>query len=208
MPTAIDITGQRYGRLVAVRPVARVGEVRRWLFACDCGREVEAPVGRVRIGNTRSCGCLHSEAVAGRNTTHGKSRRAEYQAWCKMRERCEHPGSKDYRLYGQRGIRVCDRWQDFASFIDDMGPRPSSEHSIDRVDSNGNYEPGNCRWATATEQARNTSRNRWLEHDGRRMTLAEWGLETGIGPELIRARIDRCGWSVAKALTSPARAQR
>lgn len=163
-------------------------------------------IGSLTSGNTTSCGCLHREGLAARNRTHGMSRTPEYEVWQAMIARCHRPGATFYELYGGRGITVCDAWREpFEAFIADVGRRPSAAHEIDRIDNDGNYEPGNVRWATRTQQARNTRRNRVLAHDGRTLTLVEWSAETGIAAELIRARIDRLGWSVSDALSRPSR---
>ena len=129
----------------------------------------------------------------------------EYPIWKQMRRRCSIPTHPKYHLYGARGIRVCDRWNDsFVAFYADMGPRPSPAHSIDRIDNNGHYTANNCRWATRQQQGRNTRRNRLLTLDGRTMCVQDWSDETGIHTRTIRTRLDR-GWSIERALTTPAR---
>jgi hypothetical protein len=206
MPRPLDITGDKYGRLTALEYVGKFKNQRMWFFRCDCGSPYINSVSAVRVGNTSSCGCLHSEQLAQRNRdnrTHGLSRTDEFGIWSKMIDRCEKPSCKSYPLYGGRGIKVCAEWHDVHNFIRDMGPRPSRLYSIDRIDYNGDYEPSNCRWATDEQQARNTSRNRRITYAGKTQTLVEWSHETGIPHELIRARIDRCGWSVEEALTVP-----
>jgi hypothetical protein len=120
-----------------------------------------------------------------------------------MIRRCTNPDSTGYARYGGRGITVCDRWREsFANFLADMGPKPTPRHTIDRINNDGNYEPGNCRWATGKEQCRNTRRNRYIEHDGRRMTQVEWCEETGMIKATLCCRL-KSGWSVAAALTTP-----
>ncbi len=126
-----------------------------------------------------------------------------YGSWRQMMARCGDPRSSSFADYGGRGIAVCDRWRDsFVAFIDDMGPPPSRDHSIDRIDNSKGYEPSNCRWATKAEQNRNTRRIRWLEHDGERLCVAEWARRTGMGWKTIERRLTS-GWSVADALTRP-----
>lgn len=128
----------------------------------------------------------------------------EYHNWRGMWERCTNPRHEKFRLYGGRGITVCERWNDLWAFIDDMGRKPSDSHSIERIDGNRNYEPGNCRWATQTEQMRNTSRNRMLTLNGETLCLSAWSEKTGIPYQVLIHRFER-GWTVERALTTTAR---
>jgi hypothetical protein len=155
-----DLTSQRFGRLVVLREAGRdVHGCAVWLCRCDCGgpeKRVRAP--NLKSGRTRSCGCLLSEARrSGRqNLRHGRSKTTEYIIWLGMRARCYNVKGRPFKWYGGRGITVCERWRySFENFFADMGPRPSPEHSIDRIDNDGNYEPGNCRWALWSVQVQN-----------------------------------------------------
>lgn len=163
-----SVIGQRFGRLMVLReakPKIRPStdrpahRDRRAVCRCDCGAEGEFAVAHLRRGGSQSCGCLQRERVAQRMTTHGETlgriRSTEYRTWKAMRQRCGDPFHQDFRLYGGRGIKVCDRWQSFSNFLADMGRKPSASHSIDRIDNDRGYEPGNCRWATAKEQRAN-----------------------------------------------------
>ena len=125
-------------------------------------------------------------------------------SWRAMRGRCMHTGTRSYAEYGGRGIRVCERWQTFANFLEDMGPRPSASHSIDRIDNDGNYEPGNCRWATASEQSRGRRDRVPISAHGRTMFRIEWSKETGIAMTTINQRLVR-GWTPERAVTEPVR---
>lgn len=186
MAKLIDLTNQRFGRLVAVR---YEGE-RRWLCACDCG--VLKVIRASSLGkSTRSCGCFHREMVGNMNATHRLSGTATHQIWVQMKRRCYNPKDKGYKHYGARGITVCERWRkSFENFLADMGERPSNQHSIDRYpDNDGNYEPTNCRWATPKQQANNTRRNRKISHNGITKNLNEWAAELGMSRATLESRI-------------------
>lgn len=202
--------GKRFGKLVVVE---RRGTGKRraavWLCKCDCGQERLLETGPLNAGRVRSCGCLKNEMSAKRlrgNTlalTHGKNRTSEYRAWQGMVDRCEYPQTSSYPHYGGRGIAICAEWRrSFEAFFRDVGPRPTPQHSIDRIDVNGNYEPGNVRWATATDQQRNKRNNRVLEHAGQKMCVSAWADEVGLGAQTIRNRLD-AGWTVERALSEP-----
>lgn len=134
---------------------------------------------------------------------HGQSYTKTYVSWRQMWMRCSNPNVKQYQWYGARGIKVCDRWKDFKNFYADMGNRPEGL-TLDRIDNDGDYEPSNCRWATQQEQQRNRRDNVWLTLNGQTLTLTEWGRQLGISKVTLCARLTRYGWSVERALTTPA----
>lgn len=202
MPSPIDLTGKRYGRLVAVAPAAASGRLRKWDCQCDCGSAACVATNKLTSGHTRSCGCLVSEALA--QTTHGMRHTRVYSIWKDMRKRCQNPKATHFENYGGRGIRVCAEWEDFHAFYADMGEPPSGAHTLDRMDSNGNYEKGNCRWATMKEQSRNRRNNHMITHDGRTLCLSEWAELRGMSERGLWQRLRR-GWPLEKALAQPMR---
>lgn len=196
--------GQRFGRLVAVSPTTIYGRG-GWLVRCDCG--VEKAMQTSMLGGRRtSCGCLAADLLRARMTTHGATGSPEHMSWASMLSRCHGASSeKNAAHYRDRGITVCERWRtSFANFLEDMGRRPSGT-TLDRVDNDRGYEPGNCRWATPKEQARNRRTSRILEVDGVRRTLAEWSEASGLSQHLIERRINLLGWAVGRAVTEPKR---
>lgn len=155
----VDLIGRRFGLLVVQARVPGPGKA-RWSCLCDCGRQHVVRGQRLTSGVTKSCGCARGALVSKAKLRHGHARKGrftvEYTTWCGIVQRCCNPRHHNFAAYGGRGITVCKRWRDsFDAFLEDMGPRPSSQHSIDRIDNDGGYEPGNCRWATAVEQHHN-----------------------------------------------------
>jgi hypothetical protein len=141
-------SGQRYGRLTALEFYGRERHGWAiWSFRCDCGVEFTALAANARFGTTKSCGCAR--------TKHGMAGTQEYHSWIGMLSRCRDQNNSGYKDYGGRGISVCAKWTKFENFLADMGLKPSASHSIDRINNNGNYEPGNCKWSTPKEQAAN-----------------------------------------------------
>ena len=203
---ANDLSGRRFGRLLVQRQAGQDDRGNyRWLALCDCGKSITPRGYSLTGGNTKSCGCLARE-VSRKNALnlakHGMSHTAIFRLWTGMMARCYSPSAANYASYGARGISVCERWRSFENFYADMGEPPAGK-SLDRFpDTHGDYEPGNCRWATAIEQQRNKTNNRILEFDGRSMCLTAWADERGISRTCLDNRL-RAGWSIADAITRP-----
>ncbi len=193
--------GQRFGRLVTVRwfrkPSGKLKKI-YWECRCDCGKTKDVRACDLKLHPDPSCGCTLREGQKRGYVRHGLSDTPEYAIWCEMKDRCNNNPR-----YTGKGITVCEQWANsFEAFYADMGPRPSPSHSIDRIDNHGNYEPGNCRWATPKVQSNNTSVNQILTFEGRSMTLTAWSEELGLNPSTLFYRINRLGWTVEKALTT------
>lgn len=208
MPSFIDLTGERFGRWTVID---RAGAEFAWNCKCDCGTRKKVGAQSLRRGDSTSCGCFQREEFAKKRyrLTHGAAgidRAPEYSVWSSMKDRCGNPKTKNFGDYGGRGIKVCERWLSFENFADDMGPRPEG-HSIERRDNNGNYEPGNCFWATRLEQNRNTRRNRFLTHNDETKCITEWTALKGFKENTIRQRLFM-GWEVSRAIETPIRLQK
>lgn len=206
-----NLQGLKFGKLTVVELAPVIpGSSRnaRWRCLCECGNETIVRGNHLRFNNTVSCGCHRRNRLGLAKKTHGHSVGGKmsktYSTWCDMHARCRNPNEDSYRWYGGKGISVCDRWNDFSLFLEDMGEKPFGM-SIDRIDSKKNYDPSNCRWATFKDQANNTSRNRVLVYQGRSMNLGQWAVETGLSRHTIATRIQR-GWSIDRALGTPVKA--
>lgn len=203
-----ELEGHRFGRLevqalsgIVVTP----GGTRRtaWLCRCDCGAEAIVRGLDLKQGKVMSCGCYRDETTARRRRTHGHTAghkfTGEYSSWWGAKRRCGDPADERYQNYGGRGITMSARWSSsFEAFLEDMGPRPAGA-SLDRIDNNGPYAPGNCRWATRQQQNSNQRTNRHVEFAGERMTVAEASRRAGIRAYLVYGRLNN-GWSVERAL--------
>lgn len=201
----IDLVGQRFARVTVLRRVIRqqYPEQTFWECQCACGVLTITNGYRLKTGATTSCGCAARERSSGQLRTHGMSRTPEYAAWSQARARCRDVTHQAYRHYGGRGITVCAAWdRDFRAFLSDMGLRPSRKHTLDRIDNDGPYAPGNCRWVTMQQQHNNRRRNVRLTWNGEQHTIAEWARITGISRQALYQRM-RYGWTVERALTTP-----
>lgn len=197
-----SLIGEKFDRLKVVEYLGTQGKgERRWRCVCVCGNFVEASTDTLRRKHTKSCGCLKRDMQRARCTTHGMSRIPEHDVWGEIKARCLNKKNKAYPVYGGRGIAVCERWRNsFELFISDMGRRPTPLHSIDRINNDGNYEPGNCRWATMKEQSRNRQNNIVLTVDGTTRNIHEWSALVGIAYGTILYRVNN-GWSHKRATT-------
>lgn len=225
MPTTVSVNriGEVFGRLIVVSEGPRAGYCRRWVCLCTCGNDVLVRHCHLNRGprGTKSCGCLQRERTTEANWKHGRRVRSKtprqsrrkvdavlYNTWKGMIRRChsDNPSPSELSCYKERGIAVCDRWREsYEAFAADMGPRPSPEHSLDRRNNEGNYEPGNCRWATREEQMNNMRDNRVIEFAGESLTLSQWARRQGLSVKTLWGRIMIRHWPLDRALLSPAR---
>jgi len=189
MGIIIDLIGQRFERLLVERFVSLEKQGARWECKCDCGKTTNVIGKHLRGGKVKSCGCFKDENTRLRSLKHGcANKTAEYRAWRHMKSRCYNPNVYNYPNYGGRGIIVCERWlNSFDIFLADMGERPSAKHSIDRINSNGNYEPLNCKWSTTHEQSRNLRTNHWIEYGGQKLILSDWATYLGMSPSKLHS---------------------
>lgn len=209
---AKNLTKIRFGRLVALGPIGKtVGGQIMWLCLCDCGNKTNVRSSHLLQGTIVSCGCFGLERSIATHKKHGMSRAPIYAQWSSIVQRCTNPNCKEYRYYGGREdhpIQICDEWRNsFESFRDYMSQLPNygeDGYSIDRVDNNDDYKPGNVRFATKEQQSQNTRQNHMLTFNGKTQGVSAWGRETGLGHQTISKRLLR-GWSVELALTTPRR---
>lgn len=207
MGKAPDMSGQKYGRLTVISYAGHKGGRPAWKCLCDCGKETVVQGRHIRSGAIKSCGCLLSELSAeqGRKSaTHGMARTRLYHEWIGMKQRCNDPNYHGYDDYGGRGITICEEWREsFETFRDwALANGYRDDLTIERKNVNGHYCPGNCKWATAEEQANNRRNNRKITYMGETHTIAQWAEITGLSYSAIRGRLMR-GWPVERILTEP-----
>lgn len=195
---ALDMVGKEFGRLTVLGIAERPKYLR---CLCSCGTEKEIRFDHVKYERISSCGCLAREIKPA--LRHGLTDTRTHRVWANMLSRCFNPNLEQFKNYGGRGITVCENWhKSFESFLADMGECPSDDLTIERINNNGHYEPGNCKWATAKEQGSNKRNNHFLAYKGETKTIAEWSRHTGLAESTIKNRIFYLGWSIDEALST------
>jgi hypothetical protein len=181
-----DLTGMKFNMLLVIGFIGRIGSNNQWECLCDCGNKKIIAAGNLKNNHTTSCGCFHKEQTSKKSKTHGLTKSNEYQVWAGMKSRCSDLNNSKY---GGRGIKVCERWiNSFENFLNDMGFRPSKNHSIERIDVNGDYEPSNCKWATVEEQSWNKRNTRSTILDNQKKSLIEISKAFEIPKSLLVSR--------------------
>jgi hypothetical protein len=183
------IIGQKFGRLTIINEAGKQYGIRCWNVLCDCGNHKVVSGYSIRIGATKSCGCLRREVASASKTTHDRYNTREHNSWRGMIERCNNPKNNHFHVYGGRGITVCDRWMEFNNFLEDMGEKPSPNHQIDRIDNDGIYSPSNCKWSTRSENARNKQNSVKVNYLGREMSIHEASELSGIHFATLKSRL-------------------
>ena len=191
---------KKFGQLTVVGPAHSPDHHTRWTCICDCGKTCAVRVDYVLAGKTKTCGFGHRYSEKYHELPLEDF--PEYKIWLGIKQRCYNPKAPAYKYYGALHVRMCKAWRDdFWTFLSDMRCRPSEQHSVDRYpDPFGDYEPGNCRWATATEQARNKRNTVFVEADGKRMSLTDYCEAIDLSSELVRLRMHK-GWSIEEAVS-------
>jgi len=201
MPRKIEMIGTKFYRLKVVEEVGidKRGE-KLWRCICECGGETIALGYNLRCGNSKSCGCFNIDRIIERSKQHGMSKTRIYKIWVGVRKRCNTPSTKSYKLYGGAGVRMCGRWDDFDNFYEDMKEGYADNLTLDRYpNKKGNYEPGNCRWATPKQQQNNRTNNKIIYLDGISQTLSQWAELSGTGSSCIAWRLKK-GWTIKEAI--------
>ena len=195
--TAIDLSGRTFNKLSVLIPIGvhHKGSI-IWKCRCECGGFTKVTSYRLKTGHTKSCGCLKGGVIR-----HGKTGTPEYYVWTSLRQRCNDSNTSSYQHYGGRGISVCERWNDFANFLEDMGERPTPDHQIDRIENDGDYTPDNCRWATRRQQAGNKRVTRNITFNGETMCIRAWARKLDINYLTLYRRIVQAKWPIERALT-------
>lgn len=194
MAAKIDLTGMNFERWTVSGESHQKGSMVYWDCICTCGTKRKVYGADLKRGMSKSCGCLTKEVAAAQKETHGLSTHKAYKSWIEMKSRCLNPRNTGFKDYGGRGITICAEWETFECFWQDMGDTWQEGLSIDRIETNGNYEPSNCKWSTPKEQGNNRRTNVMVTlPDGRRMTVTQAADEHGVDRRAVYSRI-RYGW--------------
>ncbi len=185
----VNLTGRVFGRLKVRHYVGKVDGKPSWMCECECGEKTVTPSSQLIRGRTQSCSCLMIERIREANTTHGRKGSMVYRIWSGMWNRCRNPNSKDYAKYGARGVTVCESWKSFQQFLADMGEPPATDSSIERINCNGNYEPGNCCWLPLSKQAHNRRSSVFFTAHGKTQVASLWDKEFGFFPGTVARRL-------------------
>ena len=198
-----DIEGRRFGTITVGRYCGTHKQQSLWECICDCGRRYVSVARTLTRPWTKSCGCLKTRNLGKGRFLHGMKHSTEYEIWCGIKKRCFNPKCDSYPHYGGRGISMHPEWvESFLDFYLYVGDRPSKNHSLDRIDNNGHYEPGNVRWATRIEQANNSRKCRMITAYGITRSASQWSRETGVNVQTIVNRLNH-GWTEDRAVSVP-----
>lgn len=201
----IDLTGQKFGRLTVIKRAEKINNRIKWLCKCDCGNEKKVNSAELLSGNTKSCGCYQKEQTSKARKTHGLSKTRLYRIWKDMKVRCSYNKNDNFHWYGERNISVCQDWNDFSAFAEWAIKNGYNDFlSIDRIDTNGNYCPDNCRWISQKEQCKNRRNTKFITINGVSHTISEWSSISGVYVKNIYARINR-SWKSEDAVFKPTR---
>ena len=210
MSKFIDLTGQRFNRLIVIERVKNKGKNVIWKCKCDCGNITFVSSGSLLNNYSKSCGCLRKEISSKKAKIHGQSNNKIYYIYKQMKNRCYNSFNKEYKNYGERGIKVCNEWnENFINFYNwaiNNGYNQNAkrgECTLDRIDVNGNYCSENCRWVNEKIQQRNRRNNRLITYNNETHCLSEWAEITGINLKIIHNRLSYLNWTIEKALTTP-----
>lgn len=202
-----DLTGQVFGRLTCIQRAGRSSKYNAlWECECTCGNKVVVNSNNLIQSNTKSCGCIRHEILLQRVSSHNLSDTRLYEIWWGMKKRCFNPNCHAFKRYGQRGITICKEWLDFKTFYDwALLNGYSKDLTIERINTNGNYEPGNCKWIILGKQVRNTRTNVLVTYQGETHCINEWAEILNIEKGTLWSRINRLGWDIEKAFNKPIR---
>ena len=207
MSKRLNLIGQKFGRLMVTKFDGRTEHHSYWDCLCDCGNTKRVTGDRLKSGNTKSCGCLRKELTIKRSTKHGQCKRGlnsrVHIIWNGMMQRCYNDRNPAYKNYGGRGIKVCRRWHSFEDFYKDVEDAPF-DMTLDRKNNDGDYEPGNWRWATYVEQNNNYRRNVPILYEGEVKNITQWAIFLCMNVGTLFSRLYR-GWSIERAFTTQVR---